>query len=379
MKQGHSVDKAIVQQSQSKAGTDPDQKVKSDQSDPCARRGPGWGYVLAAAGISPLALLGVGLVFAVIMIVFVLIGAAVLWLPVKFFHRREKYPPLVRWGVLGLALAVMLVGVIYGVFGVREVAYGFSQGSREKGNLQLAFGSCWLAAEAGHVPAMCDLGSLYSHGDGVLPDRVEAFRWTRKAAEKGDRTAMLNLATMYANGHGVLKDNDSAVVWYRRAADAGEPTAMGTLGSMYADGVGVEKNAAEAIKWFTMAAGAGDITAMDTLGQMYENGGLGMKADATEAVKWYRRAADAGDALTMTKLGTMYQDGQGVPRDDVEAVKWYSKAADANEASGMVDLALMYEFGLGGLAKDHVLAIQWMQRAADKGTEQARQWLAKNP
>jgi TPR repeat protein len=41
---------------------------------------------------------------------------------------------------------------------------------------------------------------------GVAEDDVEAYKWYRKASEQGVATAQSNLGFMYTNGEGVAED-----------------------------------------------------------------------------------------------------------------------------------------------------------------------------
>jgi TPR repeat protein len=221
------------------------------------------------------------------------------------------------------------------------------------------------AADAGHAPAMNNLGNMYASGRGVEKDDGEAARWYRKAADAGDAVAMNNLGNMYANGRGVEKDDGEAARWYRKSADAGHAAAMGNLGNMYESGRGVEQNDDEAVHWYREAADAGDAPAMSNLGVMYGSG-RGVERNEGEAVRWYRRAADAGRTVAMSNLGVMYESGRGVEKNEEEAARWYRKAADAGDAVAMSHLGSMYESGRG-VEKNEEEAVRWYRRAADGG------------
>ena len=69
---------------------------------------------------------------------------------------------------------------------------------------------------------MGQIGYFYYYGlGGVKEDKIEAFKWNKKAADGGNRVAMYNLGQDYANGYGVEEDKIEAFKWYRKAADAG--------------------------------------------------------------------------------------------------------------------------------------------------------------
>lgn len=93
-----------------------------------------------------------------------------------------------------------------------------------------AFRQCWKLVHdrspGRHTPlAQNQLGFMYSKGDGVEPDAVEAATWFRKAAEAGCCDAQCNLGTMYGIGAGVEQDWGKATKWYRTAAEAGHAAA----------------------------------------------------------------------------------------------------------------------------------------------------------
>ena len=69
--------------------------------------------------------------------------------------------------------------------------------------------------------------------------------------------------------------------------------------------------------------------------------GLGAPQNLTEAARWYRRAADHGVVAAQIVIGTMYADGRGVPQDYVRAHMWLNLAAargneDARELRDLI-------------------------------------------
>ena len=122
---------------------------------------------------------------------------------------------------------------------------------------------------------------------------AEAVKWYRKAAEQGDAVAQCNLGVMYTTGQGVSQNYTEAVKWCRKAADQGDAQAQCILGVCYDNGLGVPQSYTEAVKWFHKAAEQGYAAAQYNLGVCYESG-QGVPQDYTEAVKWYRKAAEQG-------------------------------------------------------------------------------------
>ena len=64
------------------------------------------------------------------------------------------------------------------------------------GEYELARRYYRLAAEQGHIPALCNLGVLLENGDGGPADIPEAVRLYQAAVDQGDELAALNLARL---------------------------------------------------------------------------------------------------------------------------------------------------------------------------------------
>ncbi|WP_107685843.1 SEL1-like repeat protein [Niastella populi] len=57
------------------------------------------------------------------------------------------------------------------------------------------------------------------------------------------------------------------------------------------------------------------------------------------------------------------------------ALEWYQKAAKANSPEAMYSLGYIYGKGLGVVAKDNYLSMQWYKAAAAAGNEDAIKYL----
>jgi Sel1 repeat len=100
-------------------------------------------------------------------------------------------------------------------------------------NALLAF---HVAANAGVVPALFNIGFIYNFGAkgeinsmSVPEDDQEAAKWYRKAVDAGDVGAMNNLGVMYRKGQGVPQDEAEAMRLFQKAADAGNAEAKDNL------------------------------------------------------------------------------------------------------------------------------------------------------
>lgn len=112
-------------------------------------------------------------------------------------------------------------------------------------------------ADLGLADAQCNLGFMYSKGEGVPQDYAEAAKWFRKAAYQGYAAAQFNLGFMYKQGLGVPQDYANALKWYRLAADQDDADAQSNLGLMYYEGLGVPQDYVQAHMWFNLSAARG--------------------------------------------------------------------------------------------------------------------------
>ncbi len=175
----------------------------------------------------------------------------------------------------------------------------------------------------------------------------DAASETRVRAEQGDAGAQASLAHIYSHGQGVAQDHVEAVRWYRKAADQGNALGEDGLAFMYSHGQGLPQDYAQAVRWYRKAADQGDAKGEDGLAFMYFRG-QGVPQDYAEAVRWDRKGADQGYARSQYNLGNMYYYGQGVPQDRAEAERWYHKAADQGDEYARRALGLKGP-GLSGL------------------------------
>ena len=153
-----------------------------------------------------------------------------------------------------------------------------------------------------------------------------ATRQARELAEAGDRLAQYQLGR--EDGH---LDKEPAML--RRAAEGGWASAQASLG-----------------RW------------------------LRERERWAVSVQWYRRSAEQGDPGARYGLGLAYYRGRGVPRDRARAFELMLQSARSGYVIAEYGVGLSYEDGHGtqrNLAKSR----RWIQRAADKGLEEAREKL----
>jgi TPR repeat protein len=222
------------------------------------------------------------------------------------------------WSIIFVILVVLTV--------VLKVII-YSKEKQELANLR-------QSAEQGNAEAQYSLGLMYSSGDGIPKDKVEAAKWYLKAAEQGDASAQMNLGYLYSSGDGIPKDETEGEKWYRKSAEQGNANAQYSLGLMY---------------W-------------SELRQF-----LDIPKDDTEAVKWFGKSADQGNAVGQRYLALMYYFGFGVPVDEVAAYMWNilaSAQGDEIAKAGIDEISL--EMTEEQIAEAQKLSREWMTKHSER-------------
>ena len=139
-------------------------------------------------------------------------------------------------------------------------AQGFNDGvdAYENGNFTKALRDFLPLAENGHVKAQALIGIMYSLGQGVTVDEVEAFKWYQKAALNGNTTAQAKIGFRFFSGIGTQVDYSEAWKWSLLAASQGEVESFTTIGAMYQTGRGAIQDYKLAHMWFNLASAEGN-------------------------------------------------------------------------------------------------------------------------
>jgi len=194
-----------------------------------------------------------------------------------------------------------------------RLAYTLGRAFDAAGQYDEAVTHYHMAADAGYVSAISNLGTMYQNGLGVAQDEREAARLFHIAVDAGNTYAMNNLGLMYQEGRGVAKDHAEAVRLYRKAADAGNAEAISNLDVMNETGGGDAKDAPEAAQ--LSRSEAADAEAMKPLAIAYEEG-RGVATGEPEAARQGREAADGGKAEATKPLGETYENARDVTADE---------------------------------------------------------------
>ncbi len=184
------------------------------------------------------------------------------------------------------------------------------------------------AADAGHAPALTQVGLMYSNGAGVDKDLAKAVDSFQKAGEKGDAVGKTCLAECYLYGRGTAKNEKRAIELLQEAIAGNDPRAMNLLGTCYHQGLGTTKNFEEALRLFTQAKDLHFYDALGNLGVLYMNGD-GVREDAPKAVELFEQGSRNGSASCMYLYARCLESGNGVPLNRASAESWYKKSAEA--------------------------------------------------
>ena len=120
----------------------------------------------------------------------------------------------------------------------------------------------------------------------------------------------------------------------------------------------------------TKRAQAGDVQAQVALGRALQDDGVA--ADKAAGTEWYRKAAQAGSADGAWMLGSSTMAGVGVTRDVPTAIDWMRKSVAIDQNADHMAVLAVALLATGGTQE----ALQWAQKAADKGSSKGMEVLA---
>ena len=182
--------------------------------------------------------------------------------------------------------------------------------------------------------ALADAGASGSEAaaPGITVPKEITPESLRQAASRGDGKALYLIAVRYLKGTGLPRDAARAFHWFGLAAEKGVVPAMYRLGAMHEKGIGTQKDPEKARIWYERAAERGNVRAMHNLGVLLASGQLGRR-DMARAAHWFRKAAQHGVRDSQFNLAVLYHRGQGVPRNLAEAWFWYAVAARKGDAA----------------------------------------------
>ena len=182
--------------------------------------------------------------------------------------------------------------------------YEFSKGVEQ--NLPEAFKWYLKAAEGGAVQAFLNVAVRYHQGDGPRKNIHEAIKWYSLVlafpVDKSEVKALCNLGFIYSTGDGVPQDNVVAIQFLNKAARLGSADAQRAMGYMCENGLGLKApDLTQAVQFYTLAAGQGDAQAMCSLAYFYYHG-IAVLKNVTEATRLLKSAAELGNPQAVERL-----------------------------------------------------------------------------
>ncbi len=302
---------------------------------------------------------------------------------------------LMKEGLSGRAFNLFVVAADAGMIeAMSEVGQRYLNGEGVLRNATEAGRWFLRAAERGHLPSQCQLASLHLFGlqeatlqaggqslfvqvDSPKADYAAATTWARKAAEAGSTDGQAMLGFILSSGPDHLRDEALAEQWYGKAAAGGSPQAQLGLGLIRLRRADTAAETVAAVALIQQAADANLPTAHYYLGLIYEKA-VGVIADPAKAVEHYRLAALAGVRNGQAKYGLMLYEGNGIKADTTEGESWLRRAGLAGDWEASALIADIYARG-GALPPNYAEAALWFRRAAAAGacTAQEEARLAK--
>jgi hypothetical protein len=100
----------------------------------------------------------------------------------------------------------------------RDILFERADKAWEAGNLRSAFELFLRAAKAGDIGCQVNLGTFYSDGIGVKPNRAKGLFWYKRAYRRGYAPAAQNIGIVYRDE----SDLNRALGWFERAIRLGD-------------------------------------------------------------------------------------------------------------------------------------------------------------
>jgi len=223
-------------------------------------------------------------------------------------------------------------------------------------------------ADAGQVPSMYLLGTMYRQGSVIPSNKTLAYQWMLRAAQQHHLQASEAVADMLFSGEGVDKDMEQAFHWYQTTNGKGSTHAKAALGCMLVLGLGKQANMEHGMALLKQAAQEGSASAARNLGIIAAQGLFGGVNDAA-ALQWFKQASEKGDSAATNSLGVMHALGRGEPTNMVLARKYFEKVQE-HDSQAQFNIAIIEARGLTDYARSDQ-AVAWLQRAESHGNHRA--------
>ena len=276
-----------------------------------------------------------------------------------------------------------------------------------------------LAAQAGDVGAMYELGQMYYYGatneagTDAQRDFEKAAYWLNQVAESSDEAlrchALSTIARMYYSGAFPREPQsyEKAFQYHSEAAEQ-DACSVANVGFMLREGIGCDFDFSKVLGYYkekylqhddaTNMALADFLTrygrfqeaievydslrdvspeANYRIGMLYRRGVMSdpPRPDYFRAAFYLRKAADKNHVLAAYEYGMIcFLPTSHFPKDFQEAETYLKIAADGGYAQAQYLLGFMYEYG--HVKKDLVLAVDYLEKARAQSHSQAALELA---
>ncbi len=231
-------------------------------------------------------------------------------------------------------------------------------------------------SENGNVPAMFELGKLYSTEKLGLNDKEKSFKYYQKAlqgflqieplAKKIKPYLQYQIGMIYFKGLGTEIDNQKAAEYFEKSAELGNQYAKRLLALEYINGKKIEQNIDKGISLLTECVDSGDAFSCYKLGNLYLKGEI-VNQDLDKAEKYLLSAED--NEFTQYALGKLYLQKE---KYNIEkSVSYFKKSTEKNMWSSY-QLGRLYLFGTDELKKDNEKAMNYLNLSAEQGNEYAQ-------
>lgn len=195
----------------------------------------------------------------------------------------------------------------------------------------------------------------------------DSFKEWKKRAEAGDAGAMLQLARNLEH-----KDKgkflSQAVYWYKKASEMESRFAQYNLGVLYFQGIGVEKDLAKAYFWLGEASVPWFDLAIQTRGLVAKQLNDQEKQEALQYKNEFHASKDLnqarlGSVEAMLRLAYRFERGIGFQKDLKQALQWTQKAVQKGFGKAYFQLGRYHEEGIG-MKSNPSLATDYYWKAA---------------
>lgn len=183
-----------------------------------------------------------------------------------------------------------------------EDGVGYLRGITKSYNPKLAKSLLYQSAKLEYLPAMNELGNIYSDGMNFKRNIDSAILWYKKAVFFGYGPACYNIANLYRLGFYIQQDFSEAFKYYAKGMQVQNAECKRAVAYMYYKGLGITQSYFKAFNLYKeIAEETGNVKAMYFLGICYRNG-YGTLPNLDLAKNWLHKASNKYEKQAMNEL-----------------------------------------------------------------------------